>query len=73
MSLITKLDPNVREARRRRAAVCAGLRKAPDKTGRAAMLALALNKFRRLSHLTGAQKDAMFKRVLQEAKDAAIV
>jgi hypothetical protein len=73
MSLAKKLDPNVREAQRRHAAVCKALIGTKDKTGRAQALGTILRKFCKLSHLTGEQKDYAFKQVLNAAKARGIL
>ena len=73
MSTIKKLDPNVREAQRRRKAVCEELKRAPDSTGRLQRLGTIMDKFRRVPHLTGAQKDDTFKVVLGDAKTAGVL
>jgi hypothetical protein len=66
MSLITKLDPNVREARRRRKAVCEGLLKMPGT--KAAVAGALLRRFCKLSHLTGVQKERALKQALTELR-----
>lgn len=66
MSLITKLDRNVRTARSRRKSVCEGLMKAPHAGAMAA--GALLKRFCKLSHLSGAQKENALKRALKELR-----
>lgn len=73
MSTICKLNPIVREQRRRRRAVIGELRRIADRTGRLYVLAAALDKFRELSHLTGYQKDRAFQATLKQAKARGIL
>jgi hypothetical protein len=68
MSTICKLNPNIREARRRRCALVAELMRAPDNTGRLQTLGRLLNRLRHVPHLAGWQKDRAFKRVMLQVK-----